>query len=430
MTKFKKIHARQILDSRGAPTIEVDVLLSDGSFGRAAVPSGASTGAYEAVELRDGDKSKYLGKGVLKAVENVNSTIAKALVKEKINPFKQAAVDKFLIGLDGTENKSKLGANAILGVSLANAKACAVSKGKELFEYIGGSQKKWILPVPMMNILNGGKHADNNVDLQEFMIMPVGAKSFSEALRMGVEVFWHLKKVLQEMKYNTAVGDEGGFAPDLKSNREALDLIMKAIESSGYKAGEQVCIALDPASTEFYDAKTKKYNLAAENRMLSSEEMIQFYTELCNAYPIVSIEDGLSEDDWEGWIALTKALGDRIQLVGDDLYVTNTKRLSRGIKEKASNSILIKLNQIGTLTETLEAIEMAHKAKFTAVVSHRSGETEDATIADVVVGTGAGQIKTGSLCRTDRIAKYNQLLRIEEKVGKKAVYLGIKALCD
>ncbi len=428
MPKFKKIHARQILDSRGAPTIEVDVLLSDGSFGRAAVPSGASTGAYEAVELRDGDKSKYLGKGVLKAVENVNSTIAKALLKEKINPFKQTAVDKFLIQLDSTENKSKLGANAILGVSLATAKACAASKKKQLFEYIGGQQKRWTLPVPMMNILNGGKHADNNVDLQEFMIMPVGAKSFSEALRMGVEVFWHLKKVLQEKGYNTAVGDEGGFAPDLKSNREALDLIMQAIENSGYKAGEQISIALDPASTEFYDAKTKKYNLAAENRMHSSDEMIQFYTELCNTYPIVSIEDGLSEDDWEGWIALTKALGDRIQLVGDDLYVTNTKRLARGIKEKASNSILIKLNQIGTLTETLEAIEMAHKAKFTAVVSHRSGETEDATIADVVVATGAGQIKTGSLCRTDRIAKYNQLLRIEELVGKKAYYPGIKAL--
>jgi len=427
MAKYKKIHARQILDSRGGPTIEVDVLLSDGSFGRATVPSGASTGAYEAVELRDGDKSKYLGKGVLKAVSNVNTTIANAITKSKINPFKQAAVDKFLIQLDGTENKSKLGANAILGVSLATAKACAASKGKEFFEYIGGSQKKWTLPVPMMNILNGGKHADNNVDLQEFMIMPVGAKTFSEALRMGVEVFWHLKKVLQERKYNTAVGDEGGFAPDLKSNREALDLIMQAIENSGYKAGEQVSIALDPASTEFYDAKTKKYNLTAENRILSSEEMIQFYTELCNAYPIVSIEDGLSEDDWEGWIALTKALGDRIQLVGDDLYVTNTKRLLRGIKEKASNSILIKLNQIGTLTETLEAIEMAHKAKFTAVVSHRSGETEDATIADVVVGTGAGQIKTGSLCRTDRIAKYNQLLRIEESVGKKAVYPGKKA---
>jgi len=427
MAKFKKIHARQILDSRGAPTIEVDVMLNDGSFGRAAVPSGASTGAYEAVELRDGDKSKYLGKGVLKAVENVNTTIAKALIKSKINPFKQKQVDIFMIQLDGTENKSNLGANAILGVSLATAKACAESKGKQLFEYIGGKQKHWTLPVPMMNILNGGKHADNNVDLQEFMIMPVGAKSFSEALRMGVEIFWHLKKVLQEKSYNTAVGDEGGFAPDLKSNREALDLIMKAIENSGYKAGEQVSIALDPASTEFYDAKTKKYNLAAENRILSSSEMIDFYTELCNSYPIVSIEDGLSEDDWDGWKALTKTLGERVQLVGDDLYVTNTKRLARGIKEKASNSILIKLNQIGTLTETLEAIEMAHKAKFTAVVSHRSGETEDATIADVVVGTGAGQIKTGSLSRTDRIAKYNQLLRIEETVGKKAVYPGIKA---
>ncbi len=428
MAKFKKIHARQILDSRGAPTIEVDVLLKDGSFGRAAVPSGASTGAYEAVELRDGDKSKYLGKGILNAVKNVNTVIARALIKSKIDPFKQKQVDRFMIGLDGTENKSKLGANAILGVSLAAAKACAASKGKELFEYIGGKQKSWTLPVPMMNILNGGKHADNNVDLQEFMIMPVGAKTFSEALRMGVEVFWHLKKVLQEKGYNTAVGDEGGFAPDLKSNREALDLIMKAIENSGYKAGEQVSIALDPASTEFYDAKTKKYNLAAENRMLSSSEMIDFYTELCNAYPIVSIEDGLSEDDWDGWKNLTKELGDKIQLVGDDLYVTNTKRLERGIKEKASNSILIKLNHIGTLTETLEAIEMAHKAKFTAVVSHRSGETEDATIADVVVGTGAGQIKTGSLSRTDRIAKYNQLLRIEELVGKKAYYPGKKAL--
>ncbi|MGH8016663.1 MAG: phosphopyruvate hydratase, partial [Candidatus Zixiibacteriota bacterium] len=320
MAKFKNIHARQILESRGNPTIEVDVLLSDGSFGRAAVPSGASTGAYEAVELRDGDKSKYLGKGVLKAVENVNKTIAKALLKNKINPAKQSKIDKFLIELDGTENKSKLGANAILGVSLATAKASAVSEGKELFEYIGGKQKRWTLPVPMMNILNGGKHADNNVDLQEFMIMPVGAKTFSEALRMGVEVFFHLKKVLQEKKYNTAVGDEGGFAPDLKSNREALDLIMQAIENSGYKPGDGVSIALDPASTEFYDAKIKKYNLAAENRMLSSSEMIDFYTELCNAYPIVSIEDGLAEDDWDGWKALTKALGDKIQLVGDDLY--------------------------------------------------------------------------------------------------------------
>lgn len=428
MAKFKKITARQILDSRGNPTIEVDVLLNDGSFGRAAVPSGASTGAYEAVELRDGDKSKYLGKGVLKAVENVNKTISKALIKEKINPAKQAKLDGFLIELDGTENKSKLGANAILGVSLATAKASAASEGKELFQYIGGKQKRWTLPVPMMNILNGGKHADNNVDLQEFMIMPAGAKTFSDGLRMGVEVFFHLKKVLQEKNYNTAVGDEGGFAPDLKSNREALDLIMRAIEISGYKPGDDVSIALDPASTEFFDAKTKKYNLTAENRVLSSDDMIQFYSELCNAYPIVSIEDGLSEDDWDGWKALTKALGKRIQLVGDDLYVTNTKRLERGIKEKASNSILIKLNQIGTLTETLDAIEMAHNAKFTAVVSHRSGETEDATIAEVVVGTGAGQIKTGSLCRTDRIAKYNQLLRIEEMVGKKAYYPGKKAL--
>jgi len=428
MAKFKKIHARQILDSRGNPTIEVDVLLSDGSFGRAAVPSGASTGAHEAVELRDGDKSKYLGKGVLKAVENVNKTIAKALIKEKISPNKQAKLDKFLIELDGTENKSKLGANAILGVSLATAKAAAASNGQELFEYIGGKQKKWTLPVPMMNILNGGKHADNNVDLQEFMIMPVGGKTFSEALRMGVEVFWHLKKVLQDKGYNTAVGDEGGFAPDLKSNREALDLIMEAIEKSGYKAGAGVSIALDPASTEFYDAKTKKYNLTAENRVLSSDEMVEFYSELCTNYPILSIEDGLSEDDWDGWKMLTAELGEKIQIVGDDIFVTNLKRLSRGIKEKTANSILIKLNQIGTLTETLDAIEMAHKAKFTAVVSHRSGETEDATIADVVVGTGCGQIKTGSLSRTDRIAKYNQLLRIEELVGKKAYYPGKKAI--
>ncbi len=423
MSDFEYIHARQILDSRGTPTLEVDVCLTDGTLGRAAVPSGASTGAHEAVELRDGVKNVYFGKGVLTAVEHVNEKIGPAIITTELDPFDQPALDKFMIDLDGTENKSALGANAMLGVSLATAKAAAESTGRFLYEYIGGCNCK-MLPVPMMNILNGGKHADNNVDLQEFMIMPVGAVNFSSALRMGAEVFMHLKKVLHTKKYNTAVGDEGGFAPDLKSNEEALQVIMQAIENSGYKAGKEIMIALDPASTEFYDAKSKKYNLAAEKKELTSAQMVDFYAKLCDKYPIISIEDGLAEDDWDGWEKLTKKLGETVQLVGDDLYVTNPKRLKKGIENGSSNSILIKLNQIGTLTETLDTIEMAKKAGFTAVVSHRSGETEDTTIADVVVATGAGQIKTGSLCRTDRIAKYNQLLRIEETIGNEAIYPG------
>ncbi len=426
MSDYQYIHARQILDSRGTPTVEVDVCLSDGTLGRAAIPSGASTGAHEAVELRDKDPKKYFGKGVLKAVGNVNDKIGPALIKDSIDPFDQVMVDQYMIAMDGTENKSKLGANAILGVSLATARAAAESRGRFLYEYIGGCNAK-ILPVPMMNILNGGKHADNNVDLQEFMIMPVGARNFPAALQMGAEVFGHLKKVLASKGYNTSVGDEGGFAPNLGSNEEALEVIMEAIDKSAYKAGKDIMIALDPAATEFYNAKTKKYNLAAEGRKLSSNQMIDYYEHLVKKYPIISIEDGLAEDDWEGFKKMTARLGNKIQIVGDDLFVTNPKRLARGIKEKSANSILIKLNQIGTLTETLDTIEMAQKAGFTTVVSHRSGETEDATIADVVVATGAGQIKTGSICRSDRIAKYNQLLRIGETVGRHAVYLGKQA---
>ncbi len=423
MPDFMFISGRQILDSRGTPTVEVDVMLEDGSLGRAAVPSGASTGAHEAVELRDGDEQRYFGKGVSQAVSNVNNVIAPAIIEADLDPFDQVALDNFLIALDGTETRSKLGANAILGVSLATAKACAESCGRLLYEYIGGSNTK-ILPVPMMNIMNGGKHADNNVDLQEFMIMPVGAESFSEALRMGAEVFGSLKKVLKAKGYNTAVGDEGGFAPDLKSNAEALEIISEAVNKSGYKLGEDILYALDPASTEFYDTGKKKYVLKSEKRELSSEEMVGLYADLVNKYPIISIEDGLAEDDWDGWKLMTTRLGSRIQIVGDDLFVTNPKRLAQGIKEGSANSILIKLNQIGTLTETLDTIEMAKRAGFTAVVSHRSGETEDATIADVVVATGAGQIKTGSVCRSDRIAKYNQLLRIEEMLGDMAQYPG------
>jgi enolase len=423
MSDYMYIYGRQILDSRGTPTVEVDVCLDDGTLGRAAVPSGASTGAHEAVELRDGNKDIYFGKSVMKAVDNVNKVIAPALIKDDVDPYDQIELDRYLIGLDGTENKSKLGANAILGVSLATAKAAAESRGRFLYEYIGGSNCK-IMPVPMMNILNGGKHADNNVDLQEFMIMPVGARNIREALRMGAEVFGHLKQVLKKKGYNTAVGDEGGFAPDLKSNEEALEVIMLAIKNSGYKPKKDILIALDPASTEFYDPKTRKYNLAAEGRKLTSAKMIDFYENLCKKYPVISIEDGLAEDDWDGWKEMTRRMGDKIQIVGDDLFVTNPKRLARGIKEKAANSILIKLNQIGTLTETLDAIQMAQKAGFTAVVSHRSGETEDATIADVVVAASAGQIKTGSMCRSDRIAKYNQLIRIEETIGKHAIYPG------
>ncbi len=423
MSDFQYIYARQILDSRGMPTLEVDVVLTDGTLGRAAVPSGASTGAHEAVELRDGNQSEYFGKGVSNAVSNVNEIIGPALINDVIDPYDQVTLDNFLIALDGTENKSKLGANAILGVSLATAKAAAESRGRFLYEYIGGCNCK-ILPVPMMNILNGGQHADNNVDLQEFMIMPVGAKNIREALRMGSEIFGHLKSVLKKKGYNTAVGDEGGFAPDLKSNEEALQVIMEAIKNSGYKPQKDIMIALDPASTEFFDTNTKKYNLDAEGKKLSSSEMIDYYEDLIKKYPIISIEDGLSEDDWEGWQEMTERLGKKIQIVGDDLFVTNPKRLERGIKEKSANSILIKLNQIGTLTETLDAISMAQNAGFTTIISHRSGETEDSTIADVAVATGAGQIKTGSMCRSDRIAKYNQLIRIEETIGDEAIYPG------
>lgn len=414
------IHAREILDSRGNPTVEVEVLLESGSFGRAAVPSGASTGAHEAVELRDGDKARYLGKGVLNAVANVETVIAPALIGECA--LDQVHIDQLLQELDGTENKGKLGANAILGVSIACAKAAADYLGLPLYRYIGGVNGK-TLPVPMMNILNGGKHADNNVDIQEFMVMPVGAGSWSEALRMCAEIFHNLRAVLKERGYNTAVGDEGGFAPDLKSNEEALACIILAIERAGYHPYDDVHIAIDVAATELY--RDGKYHLESEGRVLSATEMIDYYTALCDKYPIISIEDGLAEDDWEGWIAMTERLGDRIQIVGDDLFVTNTERLKKGIELKAANAILIKLNQIGSITETLDAIEMAKRAGFTAVVSHRSGETEDVTIADIVVGVNAGQIKTGAPSRTDRVAKYNQLLRIEDELDDAACYGGI-----
>jgi enolase len=416
-------NAREILDSRGNPTVEVDVVLEDGSFGRAAVPSGASTGEHEALELRDKDPKRYLGKGVTKAVDNVNGVIAPKLLESEPDALDQVALDKFLINLDGTEDKSKLGANAILGVSLAACKAAAYYSDLPLYQHIGGVNSK-ILPVPMMNIVNGGSHANNNVDLQEFMVMPVGAPNFKEALRMGAEIFHNLKGVLKKKGYNTAVGDEGGFAPDLKSNEEALEVILEGIEKAGYKPGDNVLLALDPAASEFYDEKENVYDLKAEKKKLNSAEMVGFYEELVNKYPIISIEDGLAQDDWDGWVQMNQVLGDKIQIVGDDLYVTNMKRLQKGIELKATNSILIKLNQIGTLTETLDAIEMAKKAGFTAVVSHRSGETEDTTIADVVVATNAGQIKTGSASRTDRICKYNRLLRIEEELGARAQFLG------
>lgn len=420
MTLIEDIHAREILDSRGNPTIEVDVLLECGVMGRAAVPSGASTGEHEAVELRDGDKGRYLGKGVRKAVNNVNDAIAPELLD--MDALDQAALDRVMIELDGTPNKAKLGANAILGVSLAAARAAANAVELPLYSYIGGVNAR-TLPVPMMNILNGGAHADNSVDLQEFMVMPVGAKTFSDALRMGTEVFHSLKKVLSSRGYATSVGDEGGFAPNLKSNVEAIDVILEAIEKAGYKAGTDAMIALDPAASEFY--KDGKYIFKkSDGSKKSSEEMVAFYADWVRQYPIISIEDGLSEDDWNGWSILTKELGNKVQLVGDDLFVTNTERLSRGIKERIGNSILIKVNQIGTLTETLEAIEMAKKAGYTAVISHRSGETEDTTIADIAVATNAGQIKTGSASRTDRIAKYNQLLRIEEELGGMAKFQG------
>jgi enolase len=414
------VYAREVLDSRANPTVEVEVTLEDGTVGRAIVPSGASTGAFEAVELRDEDKSRYLGKGVLKAVDNVNTIIAPELIG--LNVFDQTLIDQLMIDLDGTENKGKLGANAILGVSLAVARAAAASLNLPLYQYIGGVNAK-VLPVPMMNILNGGKHADNNVDIQEFMVMPVGAESFREALRMCAEIYHSLKKTLSLKGYNTAIGDEGGFAPNLKSNEEAIQIIIEAIEKCGYKPGEQISIAIDAAATELYK-EDGKYHLEGEGRVLSPEEMVKFWEELANKYPIVSLEDGLSEDDWEGWKLLTDTIGNKIQLVGDDLFVTNTKRLSRGIKNGTANSILIKVNQIGTLTETIEAIEMAERAGYTAVVSHRSGESEDTTIADLVVAMNSGQIKTGAPARTDRVAKYNQLLRIEEELGEVAKYLG------
>lgn len=416
------VYARQILDSRAFPTVEVEVTLEDGTVGRAAVPSGASTGMFEAVELRDDDKSKYNGKGVLKAVENVNDVIATELVG--MNVFDQVSIDKLMIELDGTENKAKLGANAMLGVSLAVARAAAGYLGIPLYQYIGGVNAK-VLPVPMMNIINGGKHADNNVDLQEFMIMPVGAPCFSEALRMSAEVYHALKGILKEKGYATGVGDEGGFAPDLKSNEEAIQVIMEAITKAGYEPGKDIFIALDPASSEIFE--NGKYNLAGEGKVLSPEEMANYYVDLCNKYPIISIEDGMAEEDWEGWKLITEKLGNRIQLVGDDLFVTNTSRLKMGIDRKVANSILIKLNQIGTLTETLNSIEMANRAGYTAVISHRSGETEDATIADLVVAVNAGQIKTGAPARSERVAKYNQLLRIEEELADMGEYRGREA---
>jgi enolase len=424
MTKISKIHARQVLDSRGNPTVEAEVWLADGSRGRAIVPSGASTGEHEAVELRDGDPRRYLGKGVGKAVENVNGEIAGALAN--LDAAEQRRIDQKMIELDGTENKGRLGANAILAVSMATARAAANALQTPLYRYLGGAAAN-LLPTPMMNILNGGAHADNNVDFQEFMVMPVGAPSFSEALRWGVEVFHTLKGVLKKRGYNTAVGDEGGFAPSLKSNVEAIEVVLEAIQQAGYKPGEQIAIALDPAASEFY--QDGKYVFKKSDKSTkSAEEMARFWEKWANDYPIVSLEDGLAEDDWEGWKKLTERLGDKIQLVGDDLFVTNTVRLQEGIDQGIANSILIKVNQIGTVSETLDAIELARRSGYTSVISHRSGETEDTFIADLAVATGAGQIKTGSASRTDRIAKYNQLLRIEEQLGDSARYLGLRAL--
>lgn len=420
MSDISGVYARQILDSRGNPTIEVEVVLEDGTVARASVPSGASTGSREAVELRDGDPKQYLGKGVLKAVQNVNNKIAPELVGIEVT--EQVLIDNLMIEMDGTKNKKKLGANAILGVSLAVAKAAAQELDLPLFQYLGGANAKQ-LPVPMMNVINGGEHADNNVDIQEFMIVPAGADSFSHALRMGVEVFHHLKAVLKKRKFNTAVGDEGGFAPDLKSNEQAIEVILEAVKAAGYKEGKDIFLALDIAASELY--KNKKYVLAAEKQpKLSSDEMIDYIARLVKKYPIISVEDGLAENDWDGWKRLTEQLGQTTQVVGDDVFVTNTEILAKGIKDKVGNSILIKVNQIGTLTETLDAVEMAKQAGYTAVISHRSGETEDTTIADIAVGLNAGQIKTGSLCRSDRIAKYNQLLRIEELLGETAQYKG------
>lgn len=424
MSVISDIYAREILDSRGNPTVEVEVYLEDGSMGRAGVPSGASTGAFEAVELRDGDKARYLGKGVQKAVDNINDIIAPEL--EGWDVFDQVGIDKMMIELDGTPNKGKLGANAILGVSIAVAKAAADSLGLELYEYLGGTNGK-TLPVPMMNIMNGGAHADNNVDIQEFMVMPVGAKSFKEGLRWGAEIYHALKAVLKAKGLATGVGDEGGFAPNLPTNEDALKVIMEAIEKAGYKAGEEIKLALDVAATELYSEETGKYTLASEGREFTAAELVDYYADLVEKYPIVSIEDGFAEEDWAAWSLMVEKLGHKIQVVGDDLYVTNTERLSRGIKEKSSNSILIKLNQIGTITETFDSIEMAKRAGFTNVISHRSGETSDSTIADVAVALNAGQIKTGAPARTDRVEKYNQLLRIEDQLGDNAQYPGMEA---
>ncbi|MBT8190846.1 MAG: phosphopyruvate hydratase [Saprospiraceae bacterium] len=422
MSRISDITARQILDSRGNPTIEVDVLTENGYVGRAAVPSGASTGAYEAVELRDGDKDVYLGKAVSKAVSNVNNQIMESLIGEDI--FDQRLIDERMISLDGTENKGNLGANAILGVSLAVAKAAAQESGQSLYRYVGGVNAH-VLPVPMMNILNGGSHADNSIDFQEFMIMPVGAERFKDALRMGVEVFHHLKSVLKSNNYSTNVGDEGGFAPNIKSNKEAIEIVLKAVEQAGYRPGEDILIAMDAATSEFYLRDEKMYHFhQSTGDKLSSDEMIAYWSDWVNNYPIISIEDGLDEDDWSGWSKLNNALGNKVQLVGDDLLVTNTKRLKRGIDEACANSILIKVNQIGSLSETIEAVQMAHNNNWTSVMSHRSGETEDTTIADLAVALGTGQIKTGSASRSDRIAKYNQLLRIEEELGSMAYYPG------
>ena len=420
MSEIIEVVSRQILDSRGNPTLEVDVTLESGAMGRASVPSGASTGSREAVELRDKDSKVYMGKGVFKAVKNVNTKLAPEIIGIEVT--EQVLIDQLMIKMDGTANKSKLGANSILGVSLAVAQAAANDLDLPLFHYIGGANAKE-LPVPMMNVLNGGAHADNNVDIQEFMIVPVGAKSFSSALRMGVEVFHHLKSVLKKGGFNTSVGDEGGFAPDLESNEQAIEILIKAVKSAGYKIGKDILIALDVAASEIFS--NKKYTLAAEgNCKLTSSEMVDYLANLAGKYPIISIEDGLAENDWQGWKKLTDAIGDSVQIVGDDLFVTNTNILSKGINEGVANSILIKVNQIGTLTETLDAVEMAKRAGYTAVISHRSGETEDTSIADISVAVNAGQIKTGSLCRTDRTAKYNQLLRIEEVLGSTAVYRG------
>jgi len=419
MTTIEYIQAREILDSRGNPTIEVDVGLAGGVLGRAAVPSGASTGAHEALELRDGERTRYEGKGVRKAVENVNNIIAPEILD--LDAVDQAYIDSRLLELDGTENKSKLGANAILGVSLAVAKAAAEAVELSLYQYIGGVTAR-TLPVPMMNVLNGGQHADNNVDFQEFMLMPIGAPNFSEALRMGVESFHALKKLLKQKGYSTGVGDEGGFAPNLESNEEAIQIVLEGIERANYKPGKDVAIALDPAASAFYEGG--KYHLKGDNKVLTSEQMVAFWADWVEKYPIVSLEDGLAEDDWEGWVTLTKELGRKVQLVGDDIFVTNETRLRRGIELSAANSILIKLNQIGTLTETLQTIEIAKCAGYTSVVSHRSGETEDTTIAHLAVATNAGQIKTGSLCRSERVAKFNELLRIEEELGEIGVFPG------